>query len=295
MSRRGALGVVGLAAAGLSGLYEAVRHVGSPSPRPKVVAGTTRLVEAYGTTARQVGEWWVPPTSAPTSTPTSRGPLPTVVLVHGGYWRDTYDRHLEDAVAADLAGRGYLVWNVDYAPSSDPWPATLTDAAAGYDFAFTGHYADWVDRSHVAVVGHSAGGHLALWLASRSRLKAGAPGAGPHVVPALAVPQAPVAALAKASALGLGAGAVDALLGGPPAREPGRYAIADPLGLVPSGVRTVLVHGVGDQIVPLAQSEAYLAAAGPGCTLDKVSGGHFEHLDPASQACAALRTALSSL
>ncbi len=291
MSRRAALGVVGLASSGLSRLYEAVRHTGSPSPRPRVVAGTTRLVEAYGSTARQVGEWWVPPPS----TPPSRGPLPTVVLVHGGYWRDTYDLHLEDAVAADLAGRGYLVWNVDYAPSSDPWPATLTDAAAAYDFAFTGHYADRADRSHVAVVGHSAGGHLALWLASRSRLEAGTPGAGPHVVPALVVPQAPVAALAKASALGLGAGAVDALLGGAPARQPGRCAVADPLGLVPSGVRTVLVHGVKDQIVPLSQSEAYLAAAGPTCSLLKVSGGHFAHLDPASQAGEALRTALSLL
>jgi acetyl esterase/lipase len=217
-----------------------------------------------------------------------------VVLVHGGYWRSTYDLHLEDALAADLSGRGYLVWNIDYAPSTEPWPATLRDAAAAYDFAFTGRHSDRVDPSRVAVVGHSAGGHLALWLASRGRLPAGAPGSGPHVRPALTVPQAPVAALARGSALGLGGGAVDALLGGSPAAVPERYAVADPLALVPSGVRTVLVHGVDDDVVPLSQSSDYLAAARD-CTLVTVAGGHFEHLDPTSAACDALRTALATV
>jgi acetyl esterase/lipase len=276
MTRRRALAALGALGAGAAGLVEVLRH--SPSPTR---SGITRLVQAYGSTPRQVGEWWVPATP---------GPLPTVVLVHGGYWRSTYFRDLEDPLAADLAGRGYLVWNVDYAPSSDPWPATLTDAAAAYDFAFTGRYADRVDRARVAVVGHSAGGHLALWLASRGRLPAGAPGAGPHVVPALAVPQAPVADLRTALALGLGGGAVDALLG----EDPTRLAVADPVALVPSGVRTVLVHGTGDTVVPLSQSEDYLAVARD-CTLQQVPGDHFVHLDPASKACDALRAALATL
>ena len=273
LSRRSALLALLLAACGRTG------------PKPKVVAGTTRRKESYGKTSRQHGEWWVP---------AADGLLPLVVLVHGGYWRDTYDLTLEDAVAADLSGRGYLVWNIDYAPSSVPWPATLTDAAAAYDFAFVGAFASRIDRSRVAVVGHSAGGQLALWLASRTRLPAGAPGAGEHVVPALAVPQAPVASFVNASKLGLGGGAVDALLGGSPATQPAREAVADPLVLVPSGVRTVLVHGVDDAIVPLSQSEDYVAVARD-CTLVKVPGDHFTHLDPTSDACAELLKALSTL
>ena len=288
MSRRRALGVFGLAAAGATGLVELVRSFGSPAPRPKVAAGTTRLVESYGSGKRRRGEWWVPPGAT--------GQLPTVVLVHGGYWRSSYDLHLEDAVAADLAGRGFLVWNVDYAPSSDPWPATLTDAAVAYDFLSRGHFAARVDPKRIAVVGHSAGGHLSLWLGSRGRVPAGGPGAGTFVAPALLVPQAPVAALARGSAEGLGGGAVDALVGGTPTQVPDRYRSADPLALLPTGIRTVLLHSETDGIVPISQSEAYLAAAGPDtCSLVRVPGDHFAHLDPRSPAVEALRTALATL
>jgi acetyl esterase/lipase len=239
---------------------------------------TTRLVEPYGSGPLQRGEWWIPDGTSP---------LPTVVLVHGGYWRPIYDRSLEDAVAADLCDRGYLVWNIDYAAADAPWPATLTDVAAAYDHLVTSAR---VDPERIAVVGHSAGGHLALWLASR-RPAAGVPR------PALAVAQAPVADLVTAAREALGSGAVLALVGGTPDEVPDRYAVADPAALLPTGVPTVLIHGTADDTVPLGQSERYVAAAtaaGDTSRLLTYAGGHYEHLDPASTAIEMLRNALAS-
>ena len=245
-----------------------------------------RVRERYGEHPRQVGDRWLPDAET-----RADDLLPTVVLVHGGFWRDRYDLTLEDEVAADLARRGFLVWNVDYRPSSDPWPATLTDAAAAYDHVLHGAHGARVDPARVAVVGHSAGGHLALWLASRSRLPAGAPGAAPSgPLPSLVVAQAPVADLRAAAQLGLGHGAVQALLGGEPAEVPDRCAVADPLALAPSGVPTVCVHAPDDANVPLSQSEAYASAGG--ARLVQVPGGHFAHLDPASEALGVLHDAL---
>ena len=247
-----------------------------------------RVRERYGEHPRHVGDWWLP-ADAPDA------PLPTVVLVHGGYWREQYDLTLEDAVAADLAARGFLVWNVDYRPSSEPWPATLTDTAAAYDHLGQGRYAYRVDAARTATVGHSAGGHLALWLASRPRLPADAPGAAPAGPwPSLVVAQAPVADLVEGARLGLGSGAVQALLEGQPDERPERVAVADPLGLLPTGVPTVCVHAPGDDRVPISQSEGYVAAAGRDASLVRVPGGHFEHLDPASDAVSVLRRALEA-
>jgi acetyl esterase/lipase len=285
MTRRRALGALGALAAGVAGLGAALRGAAGPAPAPRVASGTARRREAYGDDPRQVGEWWVPPGASDT--------LPVVVLVHGGYWRAAFDLTLEDAVAADLAGRGFLVWNIDYRPSDHPWPTTLLDVAAAYDHLTTD---DRVDPARISVVGHSAGGHLALWLASRHRLPEGAPGAGSAAPrPAAVVAQSPVAALAEGARrrLGDGGDAVQSLMDGEPDEVPERYAVSDPLALLPTGIRTTCVHSPGDDIVPISQSESYVAAAGSATRLVRVPGGHFEHLNPGSEACEAMRRALA--
>ena len=238
----------------------------------------TPTPDRYGSGPRQHGTWWEP---------TGSGPFPLVVLVHGGYWRPAYDLTLEDEVAAHLASVGFLVWNIDYAPAGTPWPATLLDVAAAYDH---GVRDPRVDTARVAVVGHSAGGHLALWLGSR---RPGTPGGSPSVAPALVVGQAPVACLELAHAQRLGDGAVDLFVGGPPSSYRSRYDEADPFALLPVTTRTVLVHGADNDVVPLSQPETYAAASE--ARLVVVPGGHFEHLDPGSEAVAALLEALEAL
>jgi acetyl esterase/lipase len=247
-------------------------------------------IEAYGKHPLQVGEWHLP---------AGDDIAPTIVLIHGGFWGKKYDRNLEYHVANDLAKSGYLCWNIDYRPGEDPWPATFADVAAAYDHLLVGAYAGRVDRSRVAVVGHSAGGHLAAWVASRHRLPAGAPGYNPDAPrPALMVPQAGVVALTIAAQTKVGRGAPQVLIGGSTGMRAERYQVADPIGLLPTGVRSVLIHGARDKLVPRSQSVRYVEAAtdaGDDSRLEVSRGDHFAHLDPKSSAFQLLRDALASM
>jgi acetyl esterase/lipase len=180
------------------------------------------------------------------------GPWPAVVVVHGGFWRDRYDRTVMTPLADDLAARGYLAWNVEYrrvGREGGGWPGTLEDVAAAADALAE---RPEVAPGRVVSLGHSAGGHLALWLASRR--DAPAPLAG-------AVSLAGVADLARGHAAGLGNGAVGDFLGGGPDEFPERYAYASPAARLPLGVPQLLVHGVRDEHVPVDQSRSYARAA----------------------------------
>lgn len=212
------------------------------------------------------------------------------VLIHGGYWRARYDLRLQHGLVPDLAARGWAVWNLEYRRlgwrSRGGWPATFEDVAAGIDHL--GLLDAPLDLARVVAIGHSAGGHLALWAAARSGLPAGAPGAEPAVRPAAAVAQAGVVDLREAARLELSRGAAVSLLGGAPGKLPARYDVASPIERLPIGVPQLLVHGVADDSVPIELSRRYAERAreaGDPCELVELPGvGHFEHLDPNSHA-----------
>ena len=216
--------------------------------------------------------------------PDGGGPAPVVVVVHGGFWRARYGIELARPLAADLAAAGWAAVAVEYrrVGAGGGWPATLEDVAAALDALPDLPEAARLDLTDVTVVGHSAGGHLAAWAAGRSRLPEGAPGAGPRVPVTAAVAQAGVLDLGAAVAADLGDGATVAFLGGTPAEVPDRYAAADPVRLLPTGVPVLCVHGEDDATVPLEQSRRYAAAAtaaGDPVEVAVVPGDHMAAID----------------
>jgi acetyl esterase/lipase len=197
--------------------------------------------------------------------PLEAGPHPVAVVLHGGFWRAIWNLKLMEKVSADLALRGWAAWNIEYRRTGmmagGGWPHTFTDVAAAVDHIAALAEEHGLDPGRVATVGHSAGGHLAIWAAARPRLPAGAPGAGPVVVPRLAVGLAPVTDLVRAHELGVGGQAVARFIGGTPDQFPERYDVANPAAHLPLGVSQVIVHGEDDGAVPVALSREYVAAA----------------------------------
>lgn len=240
---------------------------------------------AYGPAPEQFGELTVP--SAARSSPPQ--PRPVVVLVHGGFWRERYGLDLMEPLVRDVVGSGWAAWNIEYRRVGQPGgghPGTLLDVGAAVDRLAPAAADHHLDLERVAIVGHSAGGHLALWAASRHVLPAGAPGAAPLVRPALAVGLAAVCDLVGAARSRLGDGATQAFIGGEPEDLPDAYAVAQPsIG----AVDTVLVHGHRDDTVPPSQSLRYRAVA----RVVEVDGDdHMDVIDPASASWHAARRVL---
>jgi acetyl esterase/lipase len=226
--------------------------------------------------------------------PDGAGPAPVVVVVHGGFWRPAYGIELARPLAADLVGAGFATVAVEYRRVGEGggWPGTLEDVAAALDSLADQPDTPRLDLGDVTAVGHSAGGHLAAWLAGRHRLPPGAPGSEPRIRLTAAVLQAGVLDLAAADHQGLGNGAVRAFLGGTPEQVPERYATADPVRLLPTGAAVLCVHGSADDVVPVDQSERYAAAAaaaGDRMELRVVPGDHMAMIDPLSPAWATAR------
>ena len=225
--------------------------------------------------------------------PSGSGPHPVVVLLHGGGWKDLWRRDIMEGLAVDLAEHGVASWNLDFrrvGPSGGGWTATFDDVAAGMD-ALAAH-GDVLDLDRIAIVGHSAGGALALSQAARSR-REGLDGLR------LAVSIAGVVDLVEGARRGLVGGEtiIHRLLGGTPEEVPERYQAVSPRHLVPIGVPQLLVQGFLDYIPDLVDfNRLHLAAAraaGDEVELVELDGvDHLGPIDPANPAWAATRERL---
>lgn len=215
--------------------------------------------------------------------PDGPGPHPVAVLLHGGHWSTRFGKLVCRPLARDLASRGWAVWNLEYRRlgtgrgGGGGWPTTFEDVAGGIDALAT--VAAPLDLSRVLLVGHSAGGQLALWAASRPSLPADAVGSGPRVVASRVVALAPVTDLDRSGR------SAQWLMGGPPDAEPERWAQADPVRAGGPGLPVLVVHPTADATVPVELSRIY--AATTGATLVETAGAHRDPIDPTSVAWAA--------
>jgi acetyl esterase/lipase len=237
----------------------------------------------YGSDPLQFGELTLP---------NGPGPHPLVINVHGGCWLAEYSIDHTRAMARALAGAGLAVWNLEYrrvGHEGGGWPGTFRDVSRGVEHARTLAPLRSLDLTRVCLMGHSAGGHLALWLAARKRLPRTAELylENPLSIRGV-VALAPATELRELQAREVFDRVVDRLMGGSPADVPGRYAIASPSDLVPLGVPQALIVGRHDDFWGW-NAEAYFAAARaagePRVRLEIIeNAGHFEVIAPASTA-----------
>lgn len=259
----------------MSGSGSQSLHTVDDYRRLPVVSASRRCF--YGAHASHFGDLFLPATP---------GPHRVLVLIHGGCWRAEYGLESLGQLARAIADRGVAVWNIEYRRLGDGggWPQTFLDAGAALDHLRTLADAHALDLQHVVTAGHSAGGHLALWLAARAKLPAYSPLYTPNplcvhgVVSLAGIPD-----LAMAAAQAVCGAAVTELMGGSPVMLAERYADASPAALTPLGVPHVHIHGREDDIVPLDLVEHYAAAAVRASDRVRLEvlpdAGHFELVD----------------
>jgi acetyl esterase/lipase len=259
----------------------------------------------YGGRPDHVADVWLP--SAGSRVAPAGGGAPLVVVIHGGFWRSEYGREIAGPMSAALRDEGYVVAAVEYRRTGGAggWPMTCDDVAAA-----CGALPDLIATAAptelgagalgpVVLVGHSAGGHLALWAAARHVLPPESPWHRPSPPPVRGVVAlAPIADFTSAIRLGVCSGAVVDLLGGPE-HLTARLPDADPAALLPTGIATTIVHGTTDNVVPPQVSRAFAraaAVAGEEVVAAWLPGtGHFPLIDPSTAACAAVVDEITQL
>jgi acetyl esterase/lipase len=235
--------------------------------------------------------------------PRGPGPHPVVVVIHGGCWLAEYDLGHVSALARALTEAGFVTWSIEYrriGHDGGGWPGTFLDVGSAADHLRRMAREHDLDLDRVVAVGHSAGGHLALWLSCRRRLSADDPlrGEKPLRVGGVLTLAGITDLAAFATPDGCGS-SVPGLLGGLPQSVPARLRRVSPIELLPLGVPQILVTGRDDVIVPGSQAREYVEAGGrAGDTVELVEipgAGHFELVDPGHDSFGLIRMAVSRL
>jgi acetyl esterase/lipase len=243
----------------------------------------------YGPAPSQVAELFLPK---------AKGPHPVVILLHGGCFLQQYQGFPQtSAIAADLAARGYAVWNVEYRKLGEAgagYPGTFLDVATAIDRLREEAPKQDLDLSRVIAMGHSAGGHLALWAAARGRIPATSPlhAANPLKIGAV-ISLAGIGDLegqGRVFALPCGGDTIDRLVDTAHRKQP--FADTSPAELLPSGAKVVMAHGVFDAVMPPYTGQAYAAkvrASGGRAQVETFpDAGHFDLVIPTTAAWAAI-------
>jgi acetyl esterase/lipase len=244
----------------------------------------------YGKAAEQFGELRLPK---------KPGPHPVIIFIHGGCWLNAYGLDHVGPMARALADEGYAVWTPEYRRIGDAgggWPGTFEDIARSAKVIreFAPEHGLRLDR--VIAMGHSAGGHLALWLAARRNLAASSNFYNNHALPLHGVVAlAGIANLLAYEKVGNDCSAsLPGLLGGTSAEVPERWAQADPMQLLPFGIPIKLIHGSRDSVVPLAQGRDMAKASG-GELIVVEGAGHFDMVSPHADAWHIIRQAVRDI
>jgi acetyl esterase/lipase len=215
--------------------------------------------------------------------PKSKGPYPTVINIHGGFWRAKYNLDHAGHLCAALTAKGLATANLEYRRVGNEgggWPNTFADIRNAYQYLRQEARKHNLDPQQFAVMGHSAGGQLALCLAAHET--------GVTRVVSLAG----VVNLQRAYQLHLSNDAVVEFLHGTPAEVPDHYREADPVQLSISHGRQWLIHGVDDDVVPSSFSRDYVASKQKRSAkdredvhlLDIAAASHFDLIDPSTHA-----------
>lgn len=252
---------------------------------------------SYGVDSLQFGELRLPD---------GNGPYPIAVVIHGGCWMTIANLHIMDHFCVELTRAGIATWNLEYRRIGDPgggWPGTFIDIGDGIDHVVNMAEKYNLDLSRVVFIGHSSGGHLALWAGAR------------HCLPDSNIlysknPLKPTGVVSLAGLANLrdmvertkavcGSDVIKSLLGGTFEEFPNRYRMASPITSLPTGIDQILIYGADDPAVPAELGQSY-AEMGKSlkenigfCVIPKAS--HFELIAPWSSSWPIVEGTIKSL